>query len=248
LIQEPPIELEDEDLQDTGPYVGCLAYFNGRIGLSFKLLMTEIDLKISGMRRPYVCQPGTFQPLVMSRTLFQAMRSILSIWGAWQTLIALESDPNSNDEEIAFARGRLNLVYDQFTDAYGYLRHCKHLLKFDGRKDKRLMLLPALEVEHEDETISKADCFFERTYFPPQEAFGQIYFDEEVSDRLIKAYSKVLNEHNRVEIDIIAEYTGLDMAEAEQMMVDLDMIAREPILPKGSGHRGILSDAEIVDL
>lgn len=248
LIQEPPIVLEHEDLMDTEHYIGCLAFFDGQIGLSFKGLQLEIDLQVTGRRDLYECQPGTFQPLVMSPTTAQAVRSVLDIWDAWQALIALESDPTTPDGPIASARVELNRSYNEFTDAYGTLHQCKHLLQFDGVADVRLGLLLALELVDEDGTVYKADCFSERTYFPLQEAFGQIYFDEEVNERLVKAYARVLNECNEVEIDRIAEYTGTDMVEAEQALVDLGLIMREPILPRGSGHRGSLSGADIVDL
>lgn len=220
-----------------------MAFFEGQVGLSFKGLEIPIDIEISG--RACECQPGTFQPLAMSLTYSQAVRSALVIWRVWQLLIEVESDPASGSVDLNSARAVLNHEYDLFVSRYGVLNENQHLLKFDGTIDPRLGLLLALEnVDPDTQTCEKAACFSERTYFPVQTVEGQIYFDEEVSDRLVKAYAYVLNECGEVDCDRIAELCGVTAEVAEQVLVDeLELVMREPILPTGSGHRGSIGEA-----
>lgn len=246
LIRGTAKILEYEDLLDTVRYVGCLAFFEGQIGLSFKGLELPTDFELRGSSTVYECQPGTFQPLSMSPAYSQGVHLALTVWEAWQRLIEVESDPASGMEEIEATRSALNREYDEFTMRCGFLHDNQHLLKFDGATDDRLGLLLALERE-ECGVVHKADCFSERTWFPTQEVFGQIYFEESLEDRLTNAYARVRNECGLIDLDRISELTGIAAEEADDLLVEMGLAMREPILLRGSGHRGSVGEDTIVD-
>jgi hypothetical protein len=237
-ITADPIILGDWDLQDTESFVGCFAYFEGQIGLSFKGLQQEICIELKG--KAYTAQPGTFQPLQVSQGFAACIYALLQIWHAFQTLLRLEVSEDSEDNELASARSQLNYSYDSFVRDYGSIHDNAHLFKLEGIEDNRLQLLRGLETE---ESHEKANIFFSRTHFPPAPATEQLYFDEEISERLIKAFAKTLNDRGQIDINHIAMLSGIDPELAEQTLVDLDIVVREPILPEHAGHRDIARNA-----
>lgn len=233
-ITADPIILGDRELQDTENFVGCYAAFEGQIGLSFKGLPQAICVELKG--RSYEAQPGTFQPLNVSSAFATCMRGLLQIWHDFHDLIRLESVATV-DHVLESARRQLNSSYDRFVARYGTIHDNASLFHLDGIEDTRLLLLRGLE---EADTHEKARLFCERTHFPPAPPTGQLYFDEEVSERLIKAYAKTLNDLGQIDIERIAMLSGVDAVFAEQTLVDLDVIVREPILPEQSGCRDII--------
>jgi len=227
-IVHPPVILEYDDLQDTVPHPGCLALLDGCVGLSFKGLRVPITIKLSSGE--YECQPGTFQPLSMSQAHQRYILKLLMIWQAWQSLIESEQDAAIGDETIATIRDFLNREYDEFVAACGLINDNKSLLRFEGISDPRLGLLLALETfDDESKEWFKADCFTERTSFPQCQEQGQIYFHEDISERVSLAYALVMGECNGIDLDRISELTGLTTTEAEQELVDCGLAVRAPI-------------------
>ena len=216
-------------MQDTVYHPGCFALLDGRIGLSFKGLRVPIVIKLKSGE--YECQPGTFQPLAMSHAHQGYVLKLLLIWQAWQILIESEQDEAATDNKIDNARDDLNWEYEIFVAGCGLINDNKKLLRFEGTSDPRLGLLLALEtLDEESGEWVKADCFSERTSFPQKQERGQIYFQEEIGERVSLAYVLTMSECNAIDLDRISELTGLTNAVAEQELVDLGLAVRSPIL------------------
>lgn len=224
-----PIVLADEELQDTERFIGCYAEFNGAIGLSFKGLPQPFEMKIGS--EIYTCQPGTFQPLAMTQEASSRISGLLEIYHVQRDLLSAESDPNINPNWLNLCRSKLNAVYDDFVTQFGYIADNKQLLKFDGLLDPRLAILPALEQYNAAEGVyEKMPIFYDRILNPEALPEGQLFFDEALEDRLVQALNKCLDETGgRVKIDRIAELAGTDAETAEEVLVEMEALFREPI-------------------
>lgn len=177
-------------------------------------------------------EPGTFQPLRASDTYRQAVYRLLEIWQAWQSLIGWETDPNASEIEIETTRQILNDRYDAFLEQHGLISSNMHLFRVDGIFDSRLHLLQALETPD-----GKADVFTRRTHFPPQVVSGQYFFDEDLQERVSKAYAFVMNESSSVDLARIAEITGCEAEDVEEILLELGLVVRAPQIEGNGGHR-----------
>lgn len=203
------------------------------MGVSFKGLPQAVPIRIAG--NDYLCQPGTFQPLLMNEGVVVRLQGLIQIWQAQNRLILAESNPESEPTMVEQCRVVLNAVYDQFVQRFGYIANNKHLIRFDGIPDPRLCILPELEVGR---SLTKAPIFFERILHPQRITSGQLFFDEDLEQRLIKALNKCLDEAGGgIEIDRIAELAGTDPQTAENVLVECGRLFREPITQQGDFSR-----------
>lgn len=223
----------EEQLPETERYVGCYADLEGQIGLSFKGLGHPIEIKVGD--HICKCQPGTFQPLQVSAPVAACLRGLIGIWEVQQSLIWMESDPAVSDDEIEQYRFGLNCLYDDFVSCFGNIADSLHLIMFDGIPDPRLTILRELEV---GPNLEKAKIFYQRILNPSLPTEGQLFFDEDLSDRLGKSLVKCLDEKGgQIDIDRIAELAGTDPDTAENILVEAGRLFREPIVVGGNFAR-----------
>ncbi len=192
-------------------------------------MQIPIDIRIGD--KEYTCQPGTFQPINFSPAVASRIQALLRLWQVQSRLVSLESSWNSSDEQLEYARAQLNEVYDDFVERYGCIHDNQHLLKFDNVRDRRLSILTQLEVGAEHE---KAAIFYGRILNPPPEIYGQLFFDEDLSERLNKALNKCLAERFKVDIDYIADLSGVNAVTAEDVLVESGRLFRDPKIEEGS--------------
>lgn len=233
--------LQDDELSETAGFVGCYAYLESEdlLGLSFKSLLDPIELRIDG--KPYVAQPGTFQPLSFPDFAAVRLKAMINIRRLYTELIAAEGTPGLPDEFVEECRANINEAYDEFVAEHGTFHHNKKFTTFQGLTDYYLLPLLSLEVENKNTLeLEKADLFFRRQVRPPHALQGQRCFQDDPSDRCSAAldiYMDMTGNQDEPDIAVIAQLAGLEPADAEAYLMDLGRLMRDPIVG-GSGHRG----------
>jgi len=113
---------------------------------------------------------------------------------------------------------------------HGYIHQNKGLTSFSGVTDDRLYMLMALEQEDNDNgCYAKASIFYNRQQYPSPPPTTQIYHDEDPAERIKLAYAKCMDERGlRVDLDLIATLAGMEPDEAEEYLLDLDLVFRQP--------------------
>jgi hypothetical protein len=181
----------------------------------------SIELRIG--EKTITCDRRTFQPLVATPKRIAATEKLLIIWGRWQQVIRHDS---ANQIESVGLRGALNRAYDDFVQEYGPLVENQALLRFQKVQDPRLGLLLALETKDGE----KAEIFYKRVHHPPPRLGEQIYFDADIRDRLSQAFPRVLSDCGSIEIDEIAAACGIAPETAEEELVQMGLVVREPLV------------------
>jgi hypothetical protein len=208
------------------------------IGLSFKGLLSQVTF--ATIHGEYTAMPGTFQPLEMADHAHDRMMSLLRVWDAYSQLIEAETAVGAPDEFVEECRTQLNVRYDDFVAHHGTLTLNSNLTRFHGKTDNRLNLLLSLEREDRDTgEIQKADIFSQRLSHPILSEGDQCYFDEDLGERCYKALMRCLDiRGGSLDLELIAQLTGLEQVEVEYELLSAGHIRRDPIIPDGHGQRG----------
>ncbi|HEY9598679.1 MAG TPA: DnaJ domain-containing protein [Cyanophyceae cyanobacterium] len=235
---ETPIILKDDELKETERFrTGVFCFFNGQLGISFKSahpgMIWECDRKYlakSQQAPPYSkkikcllpVRPLTFQPLDAPPAQVKVMRQLLELADVVEALLEAEAK-DKNDQRCNGLRDRLNQLYDEFLEEYGFIRNCTTY--FDGIwNDLRLeVYLLALEGDKGE----KADIFYRRLNHPPKELSGQLFFDDDLDKRVSDAFAWCLGWHGQVVLSEVAEKAGVDEEFAERSLLEQGLVLRE---------------------
>lgn len=239
--------LDESDCPGTHKYgSGCLAVYQGRVGISFQgvqhpervvwqtqrryLLESQLSkfVKLSGKpsdvsqewyRLPVL--PRTFVPLQLDRDSEDVMRELILISDLVDELMDLEaSEPN--DEPCDKLRARLRERYAGFVGRWGALSDYQSYAT-TAFGDVRLNSL-TLQLEQGGKT---AEILTRRCTYATRHD-NKTFYDGSERDRVTSAYAYCRVWYGKVDVDLIAEKCGLDSDLVEVMLLELGMVMRDP--------------------
>lgn len=119
---------------------------------------TILDNKI------YYRENSVMMPVSVSVTAENRIKGMIAIRDEVRNLIDLQSE-DYPDRDIKESQGKLNRLYDEFTEKYGLINSRANVSAFSD--DSSMALLEALEILNDDGSLKrKSDIFFKRTIKP----------------------------------------------------------------------------------
>lgn len=166
--------------------------------------------------------PCTFFPLDVPENQQQVMQQLLAIAQVVEELLEAEGT-DIDDVRCDEARSRLNELYDNFVEEYGFIQNCKSY--FDGFwSDVRLQVYL---LELEDKNGCKADIFRRRLKHPPKPVSGQLFDDDDLNTRIHKAFVWCMGRYGTVLVSEVAEKAGVDEGFAIASLLEQGLVYRE---------------------
>lgn len=238
MFEQEPIILGDDDLCWTERFrSGVFCFFNGQLGISFKNAHSglvwqvdrkycdapiNVDKKVHNITCCLPVLPGTFQPIRASSEQVEVMRYLLDGVLIVEQILEAETTHVDN-QECENLRNQLNQFYDGFVFEFGLLSNCKSY--YDGIwNDARLEIYLS---QLTDDAGNKADIFFKRVNHPPQTLQGQQFFEQDLDERVSKAFSWSMSWYGKVRLDEIAEKSGIDEQIALDILLKVGLVYRE---------------------
>ena len=193
---------EDEALTDSipaGPNVRNYSY-------------TVVDGEV------YYRQNSLMSKPVLSITAAERVKGMVKLRDCLHSLIDLQLDAMTSDEQIQQAQAELDGLYDAFSEKYGLINSRANALAFQD--DSSYYLLCTLEeLDEEKQLKRKADIFTKRTIKPHEVATSV--------DTPSEALALSISEKARVDLDYMRELTGMD---EEALISGLQgVIFRDPV-------------------
>lgn len=166
--------------------------------------------------------PCTFFPLDVPEPQQRVMKQLLTIAQVVEDLLEAEG-ADIDDVRCDEARSRLNELYDNFVEDYGFIQNCKSY--FDGFwSDERLQVYL---LELEDKNGCKADIFRRRLKYPPKQVLGQLFDDDDLDTRIHKAFVWCMGRYGTVLVSEVAEKAGVDEEFAIASLLEQGLVYRE---------------------
>lgn len=231
--------LDDGELAWTERYRGgCWADVDGQLGISLKAFpSTYLDVKPQFL--PHAIVPyhwdtpvpmrfsgNTWLPIRVSPECEEVIRKLMGIAEVAEELNRREAMTNSKDAWCQDMRILLNQRYDEFVCEHGLLHNYKKW--FVGSNaiwaDYRLV---SYVFPLETDQLQKAAIFFQRINYPPSLPTGQLFFQEDIGDRVESAYRWCRKQFNRVDVSQIAEKAAIDENVCEDILLYRKLVMRQ---------------------
>jgi N12 class adenine-specific DNA methylase len=186
-----------------------------------RIMVQPGEVKESGytMRngKLYQNHQGELKPVEITGAPLKRVEGMLGVRDALREVI--NADLAKEQTKAQLARLRLNRVYDAFVKKHGFLHARPNLVAFADDPD--LPILLALEdYDRTAKTATKTDIFEKSTTRS---------YERPTSEKdPAKALGITLNERGRVDVERIAELTGLDSKAVEKMFVDTGLAFLDP--------------------
>ncbi len=199
---ELPNLVEDEALTDsipTDPNVRNYSY-------------TVVDGEVYYRQNSLMSKPA------LSITAAERVKGMVKLRDCLHSLIDLQMDAMTSDEQIRQVQAELDGLYDAFSEKYGLINSRANALAFQD--DSSYYLLCTLEeLDEEKQLKRKADIFTKRTIKPHEVATSV--------DTPSEALALSISEKARVDLDYMRELTGMD---EEALISGLQgVIFRDPV-------------------
>lgn len=164
----------------------------------------------------------TFLPLEVLENQQEVMSQLLAIAQVVEELLEAEG-VDHDDVRCDEARSRLNELYDEFVEEYGFIQNAKSY--FDGFwSDVRLQVYL---LELESSNGGKADIFRRRLKYPPKQVLGQLFFEDDLDQRVHQAFVWCMGYYGTVLVSEVAEKAGVDEEFAISSLLDQGLVYRE---------------------
>lgn len=164
----------------------------------------------------------TFLPLEVPENQQEVMQQLLAIAQVVEELLEAEG-VDHDDVRCDEMRVQLNELYDEFVEDYGFIQNAKSY--FDGFwSDVRLQVYL---LELEGSNGCKADIFRRRLKYPPKQVLGQLFFEDDLDQRVHQAFVWCMGYYGRVLVSEVAEKAGVDEDFAINSLLDQGLVYRE---------------------
>ena len=166
----------------------------------------------------YYRQNSLMSKPVLSVTAAERVKGMVKLRNCLHSLIDLQMDAMTSDEQIRQAQAELGGLYDAFSEKYGLINSRANALAFQD--DNSYYLLCTLEeLDEEKQLKRKADIFTKRT-IKPHKVVTNV-------DTPSEALALSISEKARVDLDYMRELTGMD---EEALISGLQgVIFRDPV-------------------
>lgn len=247
----------DELLETARWRSGCLGFVDGVLGISFRGLESYLHLEIPRCNLPgfeenlidevqkkkrkpasikkrkakttekvdrcyFIAEHLTFVPVDMGAANQAAIAHLLAIVDVVVALLDAEAT-DETDDRCDELRSKLNHLYGDFVRVCGRINNLQGLWDWGFWCDIRLKIY----LSHLEKDGAMADIFYRRLNHPPTIQSGQLFFDEDLGDRITNAFAWSMGTFGRPAIDEIAEKSGLSVEEAEQILINQNLVYRE---------------------
>ena len=199
---ELPNLVEDEALTDSIPADPNVRNYS----------YTVVDGEVYYRQNSLMSKPA------LSITAAERVKGMVKLRDCLHSLIDLQMDAMTSDEQIRQAQAELDGLYDAFSEKYGLINIRANALAFQD--DSSYYLLCTLEeLDEEKQLKRKADIFTKRT-IKPHEVVTSV-------DTPSEALALSISEKARVDLDYMRELTGMD---EETLISGLQgVIFRDPV-------------------
>ena len=166
----------------------------------------------------YYRQNSLMSKPALSITAAERVKGMVKLRDCLHSLIDLQLDAMTSDEQIRQVQAELGGLYDAFSEKYGLINSRANALAFQD--DSSYYLLCTLEeLDEEKQLKRKADIFTKRT-IKPHEVVTSV-------DTPSEALALSISEKARVDLDYMRELTGMD---EEALISGLQgVIFRDPV-------------------
>ena len=166
----------------------------------------------------YYRQNSLMSKPALSITAAERVKGMVKLRDCLHSLIDLQMDAMTSDEQIRQVQAELGRLYDAFSEKYGLINSRANALAFQD--DSSYYLLCTLEeLDEEKQLKRKADIFTKRT-IKPHEVVTSV-------DTPSEALALSISEKARVDLDYMHELTGMD---EEALISGLQgVIFRDPV-------------------
>ena len=199
---ELPNLVEDEALTDSIPADPNVRNYS----------YTVVDGEVYYRQNSLMSKPA------LSITAAERVKGMVKLRDCLHSLIDLQMDAMTSDEQIRQVQAELDGLYDAFSEKYGLINSRANALAFQD--DSSYYLLCTLEeLDEEKQLKRKADIFTKRTIKPHEVATSV--------DTPSEALALSISEKARVDLDYMRELTGMD---EEALISGLQgVIFRDPV-------------------